>query len=87
MTVEFTRRFVRAYNELQPQDRRAVLDAVDRVQADRNHPSLHLKEVQGVPGIWEARAPRDLRLTCQFLAGDVLVFRICGHHDTVLKNP
>ncbi len=91
MAADFARRFVHAYEELQPQDRRAILQAVDRLPADRNYPSLHLnlhlKKMEGVPGIWEARAFRDLRLTCRFAAGNVLVFRTCGRHDTALKHP
>ncbi len=87
MAADFARRFVHAYEELQPQDRRASLEAVDPLQADRNYPSLPLKKMEGVPGIWEARAFRDLRLTCRFAAGNVLVFRTCGRHDTALKHP
>ena len=86
MTVEFTRRFIRAYEQLPPEEQQAILEAVDRVQSDRDHPSLRTKTIPGRLDIWEVRASRDLRLTYQF-APDHLVFRVCGHHDEVLRRP
>ena len=86
MTVEFTRRFIHAYEQLRPEEQQAILQAVDRVQSDRDHPSLRAKKIQGRLDIWEVRASRDLRLTCQF-AADHIVFRVCGHHDEVLRRP
>ena len=86
MTVAFTRRFIRAYEQLRPEEQEAILEAVDRVQPDRDHPSLWTKKIQGRLDIWEVRASRDLRLTCQF-APDHIVFRVCGHHDEVLRRP
>jgi mRNA-degrading endonuclease RelE of RelBE toxin-antitoxin system len=86
MTVEFTRRFIRAYEQLRPEEQEAILQAVDWVQSNRDHPSLLTNKIQGRTGIWEARASRDLRLTCQF-GPDHIVFRVCGHHDEVLRRP
>jgi mRNA interferase RelE/StbE len=87
MTVEFTRRFIRAYEQLRPEEQQAILEVVDRVQSDRDHPSLRTKKIQGGGlDIWEVRASRGLRLTCQF-APDHIVFRVCGHHDEVLRRP
>ena len=86
MTVEFTRRFIRAYEQLRPEEQQAILQAVDRVQSDRDHPSPRTKKIQGRLDIWDVRASRDLRLTCQF-APDHIVFRVCGHHDEVLRRP
>ena len=86
MTVEFTRRFIRAYEQLRPEEEQAILQAVDRVQSDRDHPSPRTKKIQGRLDIWEVRASCDLRLTCQF-APDHMVFRVCGHHDEVLRRP
>ncbi len=86
MTVEFTRRFIRAYERLRREEQQAILEAVDQVQSDRDHPSLRTKKIQGRLDIWEVRASRDLRLTCQ-LAPDHIVFGVCGHHDDVLRRP
>lgn len=86
MRAEFTRRFVRCYQQLQPEEQQAILEAVDRVQSDRDHPGLRTKTIQGHPDIWEIRASRGLRLTCHF-APDHIVFRVCGHHDEVLRRP
>jgi mRNA interferase RelE/StbE len=86
MTVEFTQRFIRAYAQLRPEEQAAISDAIDRVQANRSHPSLRIKKIQGAVDIWEVRASRDLRITCRFTP-DGVVFRVCGHHDEVLRRP
>lgn len=86
MRVEFTQRFIRAYKKLQPEEQKAILEAVDRVQTDRNHPSLRTKKIQGLADVWEVRASRGLRMTCYF-GPDRVVFRVCGRHDDVLRRP
>ena len=50
------------------------------------YPSLHVKKMQGVQDIWEARASRTLRVTFE-LQGDILLLRNVGSHDAALKGP
>lgn len=86
MTVAFTARFLRAFDELTTQEQTAVERAVDRAQEDWRHPGLRAKKIQGTQDIWELRASRELRLTFEVRRGR-LVFRMCGHHDAVLHQP
>ncbi|MGI8878311.1 MAG: hypothetical protein ACR2G8_06820 [Candidatus Limnocylindria bacterium] len=42
--------------------------------------------MQGIAGIWEARASRDLRITFEVTQG-VALLRNVGHHDATLRSP
>jgi hypothetical protein len=42
--------------------------------------------VQGTSAVWEVRAGRDIRITCE-MAGEVAVLRNVGHHNETLRNP
>ena len=44
-----------SYEQLRPrEEQQAILEAVDRVQSDRDHPSLRTKNIQGrLVDIWE----------------------------------
>jgi mRNA-degrading endonuclease RelE of RelBE toxin-antitoxin system len=86
MRLQYTDRFRRAYRTLATEDRRRVQNALRRLAENPRHPGLHVKKMQGVDGIWEARASRALRITFE-MHGDVLILRNVGYHDATLKRP
>jgi mRNA interferase RelE/StbE len=79
-------RFKRAYRRLEPRDRERVKKALAQLLADRTHPGLRVKRVQGTDRIWEMRAGRDIRITFE-VEEDVYVLRNVGHHDAALRRP
>jgi mRNA interferase RelE/StbE len=81
-----TERFRRAYRRLQERDRERVKKALAQLLADRTHPGLRVKRVQGTERIWEMRAGRDLRITFE-IEEETYVLRNVGHHDAALKRP
>jgi len=86
-----TNRFLRAYRKLEERDRDRVKRALTQFVADRAHPSLHVKRIQGTDRVWEMRAGRDIRITFEFQQNEdsssAIVLRNVGHHDPTLKNP
>ncbi len=53
---------------------------------DPRHPSLHVKRVRGIPGVWEGRIDIRYRFTFHY-EGDTAVFRNIGPHDILDRNP
>ena len=92
-SVPFIRseRFRRAYRQLDRRTCDLVQKALAQFLADRTHPGLGVKRIQGTEGIWDMRAGPHIRITFEFQDhGEgirVLVLRNVGHHDPTLKNP
>lgn len=81
-----TDRFMRAYRKLEPREQELVKKALQQLAADRAHPGLRVKRIQGTDAIWEMRAGRDIRITFE-IAEDAYLFRNVGHHDPALRKP
>jgi mRNA interferase RelE/StbE len=63
MRLSRTERFRRAYRKLDPRYREQVKKALALLLADRTHPGLRVKRVQGTKRAWELRAGQDIRVT------------------------
>lgn len=81
-----TERFKRAYRKLESSEQELVKKALRQLAADRAHPSLRFKRIQGTDGIWEIRAGRDLRITLEVM-DESYTLRNVGHHDATLRHP
>lgn len=81
-----TDRFKRAYRKLEPTEQELVKKALLQLAADRSHPGLRVKRMQGTDGVWEMRAGRDIRITFE-IGDDVYILRNVGHHDVTLRQP
>ncbi len=81
-----TERFKRAYRRLEKPDQERVKQALVRLLADRTHPGLRVKRVQGTAKVWELRAGRDIRVTFE-IKENAIILRNVGHHDSTLRNP
>jgi mRNA-degrading endonuclease RelE of RelBE toxin-antitoxin system len=86
----FSNRFAKHYHDLDVTDQARVDRALNLLEANWKHPSLHVKKVQGHEGVWEARVSQALRLTFQIEGKhqglDVCLLRTVGSHS-ILKNP
>lgn len=86
MRFILTGRFKAAYRSL-PESLRKKADKALRLLAENpRHPSLHLKKIEGTPGIWEARVDRGCRMTLE-LRADAFILRTIGKHDEPLDKP
>jgi mRNA-degrading endonuclease RelE of RelBE toxin-antitoxin system len=86
MKIARTKRFQKAYRKLEAHERERVKKSIIQLLADRNHPGLHVKRIQGTDRIWEMRAGRDIRITFE-IEEDVYILRNVGCHDATLKRP
>jgi mRNA-degrading endonuclease RelE of RelBE toxin-antitoxin system len=86
MPIVFTDRFVRAYDQLPGEIQKKVKKALRLLDSDARHPSLQVRPIQGLSGIYEARVDRKYRMTFEF-DGDLRIMRNVDNHDECLKRP
>lgn len=80
-TEQFRRGYIRLPAEIQNQ----VDQKLQRFLSSPRHPSLQIKKMQGMKGIWELRVTQGYRVTFQ-IEGDLYVLRRVGSHD-ILRKP
>lgn len=86
MPLVFTNRFRRAYQRLPQNVQAKVQKSLRLLDENPRHPSLQVKQIQGVKGIYEGRVDRKYRFSFEF-DGDDLILRNVDNHDECLKNP
>ena len=86
MRFVITKRFADAYAALPESLQKKTSKALRLLAENRAHPSLHLKKIQGVQGIWEARVDISCRMTLE-VHSDRYMLRNIGKHDETLGNP
>jgi mRNA-degrading endonuclease RelE of RelBE toxin-antitoxin system len=80
-TERFRKDFYRLPADLQTR----TIAALERLAANPRHPSLHVKKMDGVAGIWELRVTDSYRVTFHRFPGGVLLRRV-GTHG-ILRTP
>ena len=80
-----TERFKKDFRGLPIEIRERLAKALGLFARDPRHPSLHVKKMEGAPGIWEFRVTDTYRVTFQKTEGGALLRRI-GTHD-ILRRP
>ncbi len=86
MRIARTVRFKKAWKELNEDEKELACKAITNLAENMRYPALRIKKMQGVKGIWEARASLSLRITFQ-IVGDLIILRNIGHHDETLGRP
>lgn len=81
-----TKRFDDAHRVLPAALQKKTVKALRLLAENPAHPSLRLKKLQGVSGIWEARVDRACRMTLE-IHPDHYLLRNVGKHDETLGNP
>lgn len=92
MIYKQTARFRKAFKKLPTPIKDKVQKAFILFQQNQQHPSLGIKKVQGVEGVWEGRIDISYRFTFQYdkdeITGDTIcLFRNIGPHDIVRTDP
>ena len=78
----FKRAFSRLPHEIQLKAGKAFL----LFRENPKHPSLRIKRVRGVAGVWEGRIDIRYRFTFHY-EDDTAVFRNIGPHNIMERNP
>ncbi len=94
MKVYTTRRFEKDYASLPPSVQNAVDKKLRIFIADRAHPSLRIKKMEGTQEIWEMRVSKNYRITFQFtddlsegLALMIFLKRLEDFYETLNQAP
>lgn len=85
MRLQRSERFKRDFQSLSAIIRRRAEKQLALFVNNPGHPSLRIKKMQGLPGIWEGRVTRKYRFTFEFRE-DVCILRRIGTHD-ILEAP
>jgi len=78
--------FSSAIRNLTPFIQRKVDQKIRLLETNWLHPSLHTKKIKGQEDIWEMRVDQKYRATFE-MKGDIIILRVVGDHDKVLRNP
>lgn len=85
-----TERFKRVFRSLPKEVQRKTIRALRLLAEEPYYPSLVVKKIQGVTGIWEARIDLKYRMTFQLEERNgemVCLLRNVDYHDECLKSP
>ena len=81
-----TERFEKNLKILPKETRKKFYKQLNLLIDNVKHPSLHTKKIQGTADIWEARVDYKYRFTFNIYQG-IIILRVIGNHDEVLKRP
>lgn len=100
MIYRRTKRFKAAYDQLPREIQEKAIKAFELFQENPRHPSLVIKKIKGVEGIWEGRIDQFYRFTFQYLDNleydpqkhdeskkTICWFRNIGRHEIVDTAP
>lgn len=76
-----TPRFRRAFRKLSSGARLQAAQTLLQLRKDPMYPSLHTKKVLGLPGVYEARASRSMRILWQYGGSDNIILIDIGPHS------
>lgn len=76
-----TSRFRRAFHKLSQGERIQAAQALLQLRQDPMYPSLHTKKVHGLPGVYEARASRSIRILWQYGGPGTVILIDIGPHS------
>lgn len=79
-------KFKENYFKLNDEIKKKVKSKLRLMSENTMHPSLRTKRVQGTDNIFEASITMSIRMTWQYVEGNILLRNI-GEHDETLKNP
>jgi len=80
-----TERFKKDFRRLPTEVQQRAAKSLELFVSNPRHPSLHVKKMEGVPGVWELRVSDNYRITFHRFQDGVLLRRIGTHN--VLRQP
>ena len=86
MKYRRTAQFKSAFERLPLEVKEKAYKAFLLFQQNPHHPSLFVKQIRGLPGVWEGRIDIRYRFTFHY-EEDFCVFRNIGPHSILDRNP
>ncbi len=80
-----TESFAKDFKSLPKEIQERIERAISRLAQNPSHPSLRIKKMRGLKGVWEASVTMTYRITFH-RATDTIVLRRVGTHDILRKE-
>jgi len=90
MKIRITNRFKRSFQILSVEEKKIFKKQIKLLISYPNtpfYPSLRIKKIRGISGIFECSINKEIRMTWQYIQSDIILLRNIGKHDKTLKNP
>jgi addiction module RelE/StbE family toxin len=90
MKIRITNRFKRSFKALSVEERKTFKKHIELLVKYPNppfYPSLRIKKIRGISGIFECSINKEIRVTWQYIQSDIILLRNIGKHDKTLSNP
>ena len=78
MKIGITKRFKRSYQALSIEERKAFKKQMELLISHHKppfYPSLRIKKIRGVTGIFECSINKDIQMTWQYVRPDIILLR------------
>jgi mRNA interferase RelE/StbE len=86
MKFIYTARFRNEVTKLSASTKKVLREKLSLLIENPSHPSLRTKKIKGTRDIFEASVTMSIRITFQYIKGDILLRNI-GEHDKTIGNP
>jgi len=86
MNISRTENFKRAWKQLNDEQKKLAVKAIEQLVTDIRYPALRVKKIKGTENIWEARVSKSIRITFQREKSAILLRNI-GQHDETIGRP
>jgi mRNA-degrading endonuclease RelE of RelBE toxin-antitoxin system len=86
MNISRTENFKRAWIQLNDEQKKLAVKAIEQLVTDFRYPALRVKKIKGTENIWEARVSKSIRITFQREKSTILLRNI-GQHDETIGRP
>ena len=86
MNISRTENFKRAWKQLNDEQKKLAVKAIEQLVTDISYPALRVKKIKGTENIWEARVSKSIRITFQREKSTILLRNI-GQHDETIGRP
>jgi mRNA-degrading endonuclease YafQ of YafQ-DinJ toxin-antitoxin module len=85
--LQRTNYFTKQYIKFDRVTQKIIDKAIVQLFSEPLPNSLRFKKIKGCQEIYEISGNMDIRITFSIDGEKNIIFRNCGHHDEVLKNP
>ena len=86
MNISRTENFKRAWKQLNDEQKKLAVKAIEQLVTDIRYPAPRVKKIKGTENIWEARVSKSIRITFQREKSTILLRNI-GQHDETIGRP
>jgi mRNA-degrading endonuclease YafQ of YafQ-DinJ toxin-antitoxin module len=81
----FTDRFQKHFKSLTIQEKAQIINKLEFLAENPNHPSLRTKRIQGTDKLYECSVNMDIRIIWYYEGNIMIILVDVGHHDILQR--